>query len=46
MTNHAMRLDTTPICMRCRHQQRLGRHPMMQQKHHITIEYKVFKSHH
>jgi len=40
---HVMRLDTTPTCMRYRHQQQ-GRHLIMQQKHHkhLHFEYKVF----
>lgn len=37
MSKHVMHLDTAPICMWYRRQQRLGRHPMIPTQHHYHL---------
>jgi len=39
MPQHIMPLDTIPTCMWYRHQQRLGRHPMMPTTHHNHLNW-------
>jgi len=39
MSQRNMSLDTTPTCMRYRHQQRLGRHPMMPTSNHNHLSW-------
>ena len=36
---YVMSLDTTPTCMRYRHQQRLGRRPMMSTTHYNHLNW-------